>query len=105
MRPAAAATGLAILLLASACSVGEPSETASGEEIYAQLCARCHGSDLSGGIGPALGPGSSSVSEPDEFIEFTVVNGRGRMPSFESTLADSQVDRLVDYIREVQSGG
>lgn len=92
-------------MLTAACSVGRPPGDATGEEIYARLCANCHGSDLSGGIGPALGPGSSSVSEPDEFIVFTVVNGRGRMPSFESTLDESQVDRLVDYIREVQDGG
>lgn len=100
----AAATGALIIVL-TACSVGRPPDDATGEEIYAQLCARCHGADLGGGIGPSLGPGSATESEPDEFIEFTVVNGRGRMPSFESSLDEAQIDRLVSYIREVQSGG
>lgn len=95
---------VSLLLLLTACSVGRPPEDATGEEIYAQLCANCHGDDLSGGVGPALGPGSASVGESDEFLEFTIVNGRGRMPSFESSLDDAQLDRLVGYIREVQSG-
>lgn len=97
---------LAILIAAavavSACSPGGPPEDATGEEIYAELCARCHGTDLSGGVGPALGPGTNSAAESDEFLEFTITNGRGRMPSFSSSLDEQQVDRLVGYIREVQ---
>ena len=84
------------------CSLGRPAEDATGEEIYAQLCARCHGSDLSGGVAPSLGPGSYSAGESDEFLEFSIVNGRGRMPSFSSSLDDAQLDRLIDYIREEQ---
>lgn len=97
---------LAILVLATAttgCSLGAPSEDATGEEIYVELCARCHGVDLEGGVFPALGPGSSAAGETDEYLEFTIVNGRGRMPSFPS-LSDQQVDRLVAYVREVQAG-
>lgn len=97
---------LILLLVAlAACSVGRPSDNATGEEIYQQLCANCHGEDLEGGpLGPALGPGSVSADLPDEFLEFTIVNGRGSMPSFEQTLNDGQVERLIDYIREVQEG-
>lgn len=92
----------AVILAMSACSPAPPDD-ASGVEIYDQLCARCHGDDLTGGIGPALGPDSNAATEGDEFLEFTIVNGRGRMPSFES-LDEGQVDRLVGYIREVQGG-
>lgn len=94
---------LAVVLSVSACSVGRPSEDATGEEIYAELCARCHGADLSGGLGPALGAGTNSATESDEFLEFTILNGRGRMPSFASSLDDQQVDRLVVYMREIQA--
>jgi mono/diheme cytochrome c family protein len=97
---------LAVLVVAalvlSACSVGGPPEDASGEEIYTELCARCHGADLSGGVGPALGPGSNAAAETDEFLVFTIENGRGRMPSFSSSLNEEQVDRLVAYMRQVQ---
>lgn len=93
---------LAIVL--AGCSLGRPAADATGEEIYAQLCARCHGIDLGGGVAPPIGVGSPSAAESDEFLEFTVVNGRGRMPSFSTSLDDVQLDRLVDYIREEQAG-
>lgn len=97
------ATAAALIAL-GACSLGRPAEDATGEEIFAQLCSRCHGADLQGGIGPSLGPGSAVADATDEFIEFTVVHGRGRMPSFSSTLDQDQLDRLVAYIREVEQG-
>ena len=103
MRPGRIAL-LALSVVVAGCSVGRPADDATGEEIYAQLCSNCHGEDLSGGVAPALGPGSNAASEPDEFLEFTIVNGRGRMPSFESSLNEAQLDRLVTYIREVQAG-
>jgi mono/diheme cytochrome c family protein len=96
---------IGVLLLVSACSVGRPAPDATGEEIYRMLCSNCHGDDLSGGIGPALGPGSESASRPDSFLELTILHGRGRMPSFESSLDDAQLDRLIRYIREEQEGG
>ena len=92
------------LLLTSACSVGRPAEDATGEEIYQQLCTNCHGEDLAGGLGPALGPGSNSADQPDEFLEITILHGRGRMPSFSSSLNEVQLERLIAYIREVQVG-
>lgn len=90
-------------LVLAACSPGGPPEDASGREIFARLCANCHGADLGGAMGPALGPGSNAASEDDEYLEFTISNGRGRMPSFAS-LDEAQLDRLVEYIREVQVG-
>jgi mono/diheme cytochrome c family protein len=84
--------------------VSRPADDATGEEIYAQLCSNCHGDDLGGGLGPPLGPGSNAAGESDEFIEFTIVNGRGRMPSFSSSLDAEQLDRLVEHIRGEQGG-
>lgn len=105
MRKASTALLAAMVLLVStACSVGRPADDATGDEIYTQLCARCHGDDLEGGIGPALGPDSNAADESDEFLEFTIVNGRGRMPSFSSSLDEEQLDRLIGYMREVQGG-
>jgi mono/diheme cytochrome c family protein len=88
-------------VLATAC-VGRPAENATGEEIYLQLCSNCHGDGLEGGLGPALGPGSSAAGQPDEFLRVTIDEGRGRMPSFSSTLSDAQVERLIGYLREEQ---
>lgn len=97
-------SGVVVLmaLLLSACSLGGPDEDATGEDIYTELCARCHDADLSGSaVVPALGPGSNVADEDDEYLEFTIRNGRGRMPSFPS-LDESQLERLLGYIREVQ---
>lgn len=90
-------------VLAAAC-LGRPSEDATGEEIYLQLCSNCHGDELGGGIGPALGPGSNAADQPDDYLRMTIDQGRGRMPSFSSTLSDAQVDRLIAYLREEQGG-
>jgi len=85
----------------SAC-VGRPEADASGEEIYLQLCSNCHGDRLEGGVGPPLGPGSNAAEQPDEYLRLTIVEGRGRMPSFSSSLTDDQVGRLIDHLREAQ---
>lgn len=84
--------------------VGGPAADASGPEIYSQLCARCHGADLSGGIGPALGAGSDLVDRADDYIEGVIRGGRGSMPAFGNTLDDGQIDRLIGFLRSEQSG-
>ncbi len=91
--------GVAMVLVSC---TGKPAADASGLEIYDQLCARCHGSDLEGQIGPALGPGSLAADEDDEFIRATILNGRGRMPSFDRTLSDEQIERVIAYLRAEQ---
>lgn len=95
---------LALIAMLAAGCIGRPESDASGEEIYLQLCSNCHGEDLGGRVGPALGPGSNAAEQPDEFLRVTVVEGRGRMPSFASTLDEGQVERLIDYLREEQAG-
>lgn len=90
-----------VSLIVSAC-VGRPGPDATGEEIYLQLCSRCHGVALEGAIGPSLGAGSSSAARPDSFLEAAIVDGRGRMPSFRSTLSPDQVSRLIEYLRRQQ---
>lgn len=93
---------LASLVVVSSCSVSRPASDSTGEQIYQQLCASCHSEDLTGGVGPPLGPGSNASEQPDEFLRVTIVNGRGRMPSFSSSLDSEQLDRLIGYLREVQ---
>jgi mono/diheme cytochrome c family protein len=96
-----AGTVCLILLVAAACT-GRPAEDATGEEIYLQLCSNCHGDDMAGTVGPNLGPGSEAAEQPDEFLVISILQGRGRMPSFRSSLNDEQLDRLISHIRMVQ---
>lgn len=102
-RPLARAIASGALVLAGC--VSAPAEDASGGDIYLQLCARCHANDLSGGVGPALGPGSNSARQPDDFNFGAIADGLGRMPSFGQTLSTNQIDRVVEYLRQAQGQG
>lgn len=95
---------LACLLPCLVGCVARPGPDATGEEIYQQVCARCHGSAMTGRVGPALGPDSDAAEQSDDFLVETITNGRGRMPSFSLTLSEDQIRRVVDYIRRVQEG-
>lgn len=91
-----------MVLLLAACSEAGPEQDATGAEIFSQVCSACHMPDLSGGIGPPLGPGSNAAQQPDEFLEVTITRGRGRMPSFSATLDEDQIRRVIEFIREQQ---
>lgn len=95
---------LALILGLGACA-STPGEQATGEQIYIDLCARCHSEDLSGGIGPALDAGSEAAERPDEYYRTTILRGRGSMPAFDNSLTDEQVDRVIAYLREQQAEG
>lgn len=74
----------------------------TGEQSYNIACSYCHGIDLEGNIGPALGAGSDSSFESDEFLEERIRDGIDEMPAFESVFTDSQIDDIIAYIRQVQ---
>lgn len=94
---------VAVVCLALA-ACGGPSPDATGAEVFAQTCARCHGASLEGGVGPALGPGSNAAQMSEEYLIRTITDGKGRMPSFRQTLSDEQIERVVDYLRRAQAG-
>ncbi|MDE0673971.1 MAG: cytochrome c [Acidimicrobiia bacterium] len=105
----AAATGrrrVALLALfvgfVTACS-SPPSETATGPELYSQLCSSCHGVGLEGEVGPPLGEGSPSATLPDSYLVTSIRRGIGTMPSFDH-LSEGQVNRLIAFLRDVQAG-
>lgn len=79
---------LALVLVAGCSSVPED---ASGAEIYALSCARCHGSALEGGVGPALDVASNAAEQTDEYLITTISRGKGRMPSFSGSLTETQL--------------
>ena len=92
-------------VVVSAC-VGRPEADASGEvrNQAGYVAQRQPQPKLEGGVGPPLGPGTYAAEQPDEYLRVTIVEGRGRMPSFSSSLTDDQVGRLIDYLREAQAG-
>ena len=94
---------LMLILIGSSCSTEIPVD-AGGQEIYSALCTRCHSSDLSGGVGPALGAGSDLAGQPDAYLTQSITSGLGRMPAFRSTLTAEQIQRVVEFLRANQAG-
>ena len=103
MRHRLAGLALASAVLLSACA--DPLEGKFGEELYREACAHCHGVDLSGGTGPAVGAGSNSdVKLTDHQLADVIRIGPGSMPGFGHRLSDGQIASLVDYMRLRQRG-
>ena len=77
----------------------------SGEALYAQHCAACHGANGNGGVGVPLTLPDFQYSVTDEFLKKTIQLGRpGRvMPAFPS-LDDEDLTNLVKYIRRWAPG-
>lgn len=89
--------------LLTACS--DPLEDKFGEDLYRAGCAHCHGVDLSGGTGPAIGPGSNADTVLSDLqISGVIKVGPGSMPGFEKRLTDAQIDSVIRHMRIVQAG-
>lgn len=92
-----------MLIVLVACSGSEVAEDATGEEIYLQVCASCHGGQLEGGTGVALvGEEARSIGRPERYFVQSISSGIGRMPSFRGTLSEEQILRVTRYIMEQQ---
>ena len=74
-----------------------------GEQTYLGACAKCHGEDGSGDIGPRLA-GNPTVQET-ELVERIVRNGRQEMPPIGPDWENRQMDALTEYLAEDLSGG
>jgi len=79
----------------------ETGDSALGEQIFVGACAKCHGDEGQGLIGPAL---SASAVSNASVVEDIVRNGRGKMPMVGEEWDDRQMKALTDYLRERFSG-
>ncbi len=93
---------------------------ATGESVYQNNCARCHGADLEGQVGPQLlnvyerygwSPGDEQAREAVEAtLRGTITNGRNVptgaiMPPFANRLDDAAIDAVIEYLFERQETG
>lgn len=101
-RRAVATAAVALVALAISGCVEGP-EGKFGQELYEHSCAACHGTDLQGGIGLPLGPGSGAVELTDEQLAGAIRVGPGAMPGFRH-LTEEQINSLVEYLRRRQDG-
>lgn len=68
-----------------------------GEQTFAGACAKCHGPEGQGLIGPEFT--SANVADPEAVAE-VVRNGRGRMPAIGEEWEDFHMEALTDYLDE-----
>ncbi len=70
---------------------------ASGEDLYAEHCAACHGERLvSAGAVPDLR--SYGADERKKFDQM-IIEGKGQMPSWDGVLSESEQNDIWSYIR------
>jgi cytochrome c oxidase subunit II len=79
----------------------ETGDSDLGEQVFAGVCAKCHGDQGQGLIGPGL---SASTVSNAAAVEEIVRNGRGKMPAVGADWDDRQMKALTDYLRERFSG-
>ena len=78
---------------------GSAAKSGPGYDVYLANCARCHGQDGQGGVGPKLA-GVVTTDFPDAREEVAVVrDGRASMPSFKNDLSATQIQDVVAYTR------
>jgi mono/diheme cytochrome c family protein len=106
-----------IFVLCVACSSGTTAPTqderAQAEENFANICAKCHGREGTGGvpISPG-GPKPRDLTDPawqasviDAQIETTIRTGKTPMPAFHALLTTEQIRGLVGKVRRLRKGG
>ena len=94
------AVGFVFALFANEPSGGGGAARGPGYDVYLANCARCHGQDGQGGVGPKLAGGAVVSSFPDPADQIRLVeNGEGTMPSFKGDLSRAQIEDVVAYTR------
>jgi cytochrome c oxidase subunit 2 len=77
---------------------------ALGVQEYEGVCAKCHGLQGQGGIGPALK--TNPLIRDRKGLEPLIKGGRGKMPAVAKGWSDEQVDAVVGYLRtRISQGG
>jgi mono/diheme cytochrome c family protein len=96
----------------AAIRVATPNASASAADAratYNAKCAKCHGRDGRGKTAQGkrthardMTDGNWQNDVTDERLFNSILNGRGKMPSFKKSLHENQVDDLVNYVRRLR---
>jgi mono/diheme cytochrome c family protein len=84
----------------------EKQRTASAElggSIFTAVCAKCHGPDVAGKIGPEL-TGNPLLADREALAQL-VRNGRGKMPAVGQGWTDEEIASLVAFTKNLAGGG
>ena len=97
-----------LLFLVFNCFGGSGTSAAGGAEIYANNCARCHGSDGRANTAKGKQVGAVDLTSdewtPNEARDTRIVTkGRGSMPAFKNRLTADEITSVVRYIVRFKS--
>ena len=73
-------------------------DKAAAEAIYTKSCVSCHGNQLEGKLGPNLQKVGTKMSQ--EQIYKLVLNGKGAMPAFKSSLKEEEVANIAQWLAQ-----
>lgn len=78
-----------------------PQPTASGREVYGELCSQCHGPGGGGGVGPSLADPTWQAANDDSSIFDSVSLGHDAtaMIAWGAILSSTQIEQVVTHIR------
>jgi mono/diheme cytochrome c family protein len=84
-----------------------PQPTASGREVYGQLCTQCHGDRGEGGIGTALGDQAWQSANNDSaiFDSINIGHDATAMIAWGEILTSQQIEQVVSHLRTLESTG
>ena len=74
----------------------------AGRALYEANCSMCHKPDLTGAVGPALGPGSEAAGEPIDTLRLQIIEGGDGMPTWGGRLDNGEIDDLLTFLSESQ---
>ncbi|NNJ72878.1 MAG: c-type cytochrome [Enterobacterales bacterium] len=81
-------------------------DISKGDELYAKHCTECHGKNGEGVNAPALANPSALAHNKDEFIRYTIREGRDGTPmqAWKTTLSSYEIDSLTAFLRSKADG-
>jgi cytochrome c6 len=88
-----------LLLFTNEPDSGGSANASPGATLFAENCARCHGSDGGGALGPQLSGGAVAKDLTEAEERAVVTKGRSGMPSFGGDLSPEQIKQVVAYTR------
>jgi mono/diheme cytochrome c family protein len=81
----------------------DPGQVAVGDQLYRQLCQRCHGYRLQSSGAASFDLRRFPANDPQRFHD-SVMHGRNEMPAHDDILTDEDVEALFAYVVTTQQG-
>ena len=81
----------------------QPTPETLGAQEFVGVCAKCHGANAQGDIGPRL-IGNPLLNDP-KGLTTVITQGRGRMPAVGKGWSNEQLGALISYLKRHYGGG